>query len=91
MASCCSARKDRRGSVSSRVEAHKGSVLPVLDGGHLHQRLDIGDMRQRQDAIAIDVLGNGAMVPRNDGKTRVDPAEEGLDLGDFRHLARGGR
>ncbi|KKK71461.1 hypothetical protein LCGC14_2913700, partial [marine sediment metagenome] len=55
----------------------------------MHQGFDVGDMRQREDTAAVDVLIM-RHVPRDHREPHIDPPEKGLDLGHLGHLAGGG-
>lgn len=55
----------------------------------MHQRLDIGDMRQRQNTTAINVLIL-RHVARNYRQAHIDPTQKGLDFQHFGDQSRSG-
>ena len=63
------------------------AALVGLDPRHMHQRLDIGDMRQGQDGAPVKLLVM-RHVARDDRETQVNTAKKCLYLNDFRHVPR---
>ena len=57
---------------------HSGSPSLVLDRRNQHQRLDLGDMRQRQNPRAVDLLIL-RHVARDHVQPHIDPAQKRLD------------
>lgn len=56
----------------------------------MHQCLDIGDVRQGQNAVTVDLL-IVCHIARQYRQTYIHPPQKGLNLDHFGHVARGDR
>ena len=67
---CIACKQTQNGEIRSHPSRSQRQRLVGFDPGHMHQRLDIRDMRQGQDAAAVNLLIM-RHIPRDDGQAHI--------------------